>query len=93
MESYNLFVSKYKEMKFMFLFTGIEDVNFGYSAPELYKKIKENKTAFIFTDLQEHKVFDIPIPFMRQNKKPLDATQGYFLKESEINKIRFIREA
>lgn len=93
METYNLFISKYKEMKFMFLFAGIEDINMGYSAPELYKKIKEKKTAFIFTDLQEHKVFDIPIPFIRQNKKALEQTQGYFLQESEIDKIRFVKEA
>lgn len=92
MDAFNLFISKYKEMKFTFLFAGIEDANFGYSAPELYKKIKEQKTAFIFTDLQEHKVFDVPIAFSRQNKKPLDPTQGYFIKESDIHKIRFVKE-
>lgn len=92
MDAYNLFISKYKEMKFTFLFAGIEDANFGYSSPELYKKIKEQKLAFIFTDLQEHKMFDIPIAFTRQNKKPLDSTQGYFIKDSEIHKIRFTKE-
>ena len=89
---YNTFNTKYKEMKFTFLFTGIDDVNIGYSASDLYKKIKESKNAYIFTNLQEHKVFDIPISFMRQNKKQLEITQGYYLKESEINKIRFVTE-
>lgn len=92
MEMYNLFMTKYKEMKITFLFTGIDDVNIGYSAPELYKKIKESKRAYIFTNLQEHKIFDIPIAFMRQNKKQLELTQGYYLQESEINKIRFVKE-
>ena len=92
MNKYNDFMSKYKSMKFTFIFTGIEDVNFGYSAPELYKKIKEAKNSFIFSNLAEHKVFDIPIGFVRQNKKPLDTTEGYYLKESEIHKIRFIKE-
>ena len=92
MEMYNTFNTKYKEMKFTFLFTGIDDVNIGYSASDLYKKIKESKNAYIFTNLQEHKVFDIPISFMRQNKKQLEITQGYYLKESEINKIRFVTE-
>ena len=92
MDSFNLFISKYKEMKFTFLFVGIEDTNFGYSSPELYKKIKEQKNSFIFTDLQDHKVFDIPIAFVRQNKKTIDSTQGYYIKESDIHKIRFAKE-
>ena len=79
-------------MKFTFLFVGIEDTNFGYSSPELYKKIKEQKNSFIFTDLQDHKVFDIPIAFVRQNKKTIDSTQGYYIKESDIHKIRFAKE-
>ena len=45
----------------------------------------------VFTNLAEHKVFDIPAAFIRQNKKPLDLTQGYYVKESEIVKIRFTR--
>ena len=92
MEMYNTFMTKYKSMKFTILFTGIEDSNIGYSAPELYKKIKESKTAFIFSGLQEHKIFDIPIPFMRQNKKPLEITEGFFIRENDIDKIRFVEE-
>ena len=92
MEKYNLYITKYKSMKFTFLLTGIEDANFGYSSPELYKKIKEMKNSFIFSNLSEHKVFDIPMGFIRQNKKPLDITQGYYLHESEIQKIKFVKE-
>lgn len=89
--AYTTIISKYKEMKVMIVFAGINDEAIGYSSNDLLKKLKENKNAIIFTNLQEHKVFDIQQQFIRQNKKALDSTQGYYLKESEIVKIRFAR--
>ena len=89
---YTKIVTKYKAMKVMLIFGGINDENIGYSSCDLLKKIKENKHAFIFSNLTDHKVFEIPAPFIRQNKKILDATQGYYLKESEILKVRFAKE-
>lgn len=92
MSMYTNIVTKYKTMKVMIVFGGISDENIGYSSCDLLKKIKENKHAFIFSNLVEHKVFDIPAQFIRQNKKSPDPTQGYYLKESEIVKLRFAKE-
>ena len=79
-------------MKVMLVFGGINDEAIGYSSGDLLKKLKENKNAMIFTNLAEHKVFDVPAAFIRANKKPIDASQGYYLHETEIVKIRFARE-
>lgn len=92
MSMYTSIVSKYKAMKVMMVFGGINDEAIGYSSGDLLKKLKENKNAMIFTNLAEHKVFDIPAAFIRANKKPIDATQGYYLRETEIVKIRFAKE-
>lgn len=92
MAMYTHIVTKYKAMKVMIIFGGISDENIGYSSCDLLKKIKENRNAFIFSNLAEHKVFDIPAQFVRQNKKSPDSTQGYYLKESEIVKLRFVKE-
>lgn len=92
MAMYTAIVTKYKAMKVMFVFGGINDEAIGYSSGDLLKKLKENKNALIFSNLAEHKVFDIPASFIRQNKKPIDGTQGYYLKESEVVKIRFAKE-
>lgn len=92
MSIYTSIVSKYKAMKVMMVFGGINDEAIGYSGGDLLKKLKENKNAMIFTNLAEHKVFDIPAAFIRANKKPIDATQGYYLREAEIVKIRFAKE-
>lgn len=92
MKQYNDIISKYKAMKVMLVFCGLGDENIGYNSADLLKKIKENKHAFIFTNIGDHKVFDIPIPFIRQNKKPVDLYQGYYIKENEVLKIRFAKE-
>ncbi len=92
MNQYNLIVSKFKNMKIMLIFGEIEDANIGYSSPELLKKIKENKHAFIFSNLPEHKIFDFPIQFTKHNKKPIDKMQGFYVNETDISKIRFAKE-
>ena len=92
MSMYTSIVTKYKAMKVMLVFGGINDEAIGYSSGDLLKKLKENKNAMIFTNLAEHKVFDVPAAFIRANKKPIDASQGYYLRETEIVKIRFARE-
>ena len=92
MSMYTSIVTKYKAMKVMLVFGGINDEAIGYSSGDLLKKLKENKNAMIFTNLAEHKVFDIPAAFIRANKKPIDASQGYYLRETEIVKIRFAKE-
>lgn len=92
MSIYASIVTKYKAMKVMLVFGGINDEVIGYSSGDLLKKLKENKNAMIFTNLAEHKVFDVPAAFIRANKKPIDASQGYYLRETEIVKIRFAKE-
>ena len=92
MAMYNAIITKYKAMKVMMVFGGINDESIGYSSGDLLKKLKENKNAVIFTNPIDHKVFDIPSAFIRQNKKPIDHTQGYYLKENAIVKIRFAKE-
>ena len=92
MSMYTSIVTKYKAMKVMMVFSGIGDEAIGYSSGDLLKKLKENKNAMIFTNLAEHKVFDIPAAFIRANKKPIDVTQGYYLRETTIVKIRFAKE-
>lgn len=91
MSIYTSIISKYKSMKVLIVFGGINDEAIGYSSGDLLKKLKENKNAMIFTNLSEHKVFDIPAAFIRANKKPIDATQGYYMHETEIVKVRFAK--
>lgn len=92
MNLYNLINSKYKSMKVMLIFGGIPDETIGYSSPDLLKKIKENKNAFIFSNITEHKIYDISSKFSRSNKKTIDSTQGFYIKENDVYKIRFAKE-
>ena len=89
---YNAIMSKYKAMKVMIIFGNIEDAPIGYSSSDILKKIKECKNAMIFSNVSEHKVYDIPISFIKQNKRAIDDYQAYYLKEDEIVKVRFNKE-
>lgn len=90
MEIYNNIITRYKAMKIMLVFSNIPDEAIGYSSADILKKIKDARNAFIFSNITEHKIFDIPTSFVRQNKKPIDATQGFYIRENDIYKIRFL---
>ena len=92
MKTYESFIEKLRAMKIFIILSGIEDKQIGYSSPDLLKKIKDDKHMLVFTNANEHKILDIPIAFMRQNKKPLDTTQAFYINESEISRIRFAKE-
>lgn len=92
MRAYESFVDKLKAMKIFIILSGIEDKPIGYSSPDMLKKIKDDKHMLVFTNASEHKILDIPIAFIRQNKKPLDSTQAFYINESEISRIKFAKE-
>lgn len=92
MSMYNAMTNKYKQMKILIVIAGLPDEAIGYSSGDLLKSVKEKKKAIILSNIAEHKTFDIPSAFVRQNKKAIDPTQGYYLNESEIVRIKFIKE-
>lgn len=91
-ENYIDITTKFKAMKVLVIVGSLEDETVGYSSPDLLKRIRDEKHSIICSNLTSHKLFDIPSQYVRQNKESLDYTQAFYLKESEITKIRFVNE-
>ena len=88
MASYNNIVGKYKSMGVCIIIADIENVNISYSAPEIYKKIRETKQLFFFDDIDRIKIIDIPLMIVRSNKKPLGLGDCFFIRDNECKKIK-----
>lgn len=88
LESYNKITKQFKNMGVCFLFTDLEDASVPYGAPEIMKRLKENKKALITTTkLKEVKFCDVPSGSIR-SMKPLEVTDAYLLNGSDIQRIK-----
>ena len=84
-------IKSFKNYKMSIIFTNIENSNLSYNAPEILKKIKENKRAIIFEDLTNLKLFDVSMKQSREFSKPISLGDGYLLENGEYTKIKTIK--
>ena len=90
LEKYNKIVKQYKSLGVCFVYSDLEDAVVPYGAPELMKRLKENKKALITTQkLKEFKFCEIPSAILR-NMKTLKQGDIYLLDGSEVNRIKMI---
>ena len=90
MERYIKIVKQFKAMGVCFIYSAIEDANIAYGAPEILKRLKDNKKALITTKkIKEVKFTDLPMGVIR-NMKPLGASDAYLLKDSDVFRIKMV---
>ena len=90
MDMYKKIMKQYRNYKVSFIFSNIENETIGFNAPELLKLIKEDKNAILFDDLNQNKVFDIPLNVVRNFKKELGDDDVYKIEGSEIKKVKIL---
>ena len=92
MEIYNKIVKQYKALGICFLYADVDDAPIGYSAPELMKRLKENKKALITTtNLKEFKFCEIPASTLRAVKE-LKNGDCYLLNGATLQRIKVLEE-
>lgn len=64
---------------------------FPYGGPELLKKFKESKNAFIVSDLKKFKFCDVPSNVVRTSKK-LGEADAYLMESGEVTRIKVLEE-
>ena len=92
MEVYKKIISKYKTMKVCIIFSEVDNAPVAYSSPEIMKLLRDNKKAFIFENMADIKVYDIPANIQRDNKKALEAGDSYLINGNEVIKVKIATE-
>lgn len=87
-EKYKTMITKFKAMKLCVIFSNIDNLAISYSSPEVLKMLKETKQFIIFEDLDNFKIFDIPLSTTRSYKKPIEIGDGYYVKENDLKKVK-----
>ena len=92
MEVYKKIISKYKTMKVCIIFSEVDNAPVAYSSPEIMKLLRDNKKAFIFENMADIKVYDIPANIQRDNNKALEIGDSYIINGNEIMKAKIATE-
>ena len=87
LEAYKNIMGRYKNMGAAILAV-VENANIPYSAPEILKNIRDQKNIMFFDDLQNMKMFDVPLAVSRRFKKPVSKGDAYYIKDNECAKLK-----
>lgn len=85
--AYKNIVGRYKNMRACII-TFIENANIPYSAPEIFKNIRDQRNIMFFDDMSNMKLFDVPLAMMRSFKKPIEQGDGYCISGNECKKLK-----
>ena len=78
-----------RTLKVLFIFSAIDDIAAGYTAPAFLKKLRDNRKAYIVSKLPEVKLYDIPISTVR-NFKAYQPGDVYYLNGNDITRLKMV---
>lgn len=87
---FNRIFKGYKKLKSMIIFTDIENIAYGYNAPEAIKYLRENKKMMVFDDVQNIKILDVSSKQVKAFTRPIVPGDGYYFMDGEMKKVKTI---
>ena len=88
MDALKTICSKYKILNAVVILGKIPNEQVLYSAPEIYKFVKEYPNMFFFEELNLCKIYDVPINTLREKSKRLSLGDAYHIEGATIKRIK-----
>ena len=83
-------IKLYSGLKSVIILSDVENAPVGYSSPDIYKYLKENKKMFIFEDGANIKFVDVSVKQQKDNAKPLRLGDCFMMFDSAFARIKTI---
>jgi len=84
--------AKGKDARLLILYTNLENASVPFNAPEPLKQLKDRRQLLLFEELNQIKVVDIPLLQQKSNKKPLETGDAFWLRGSEVIRLRVLEQ-
>lgn len=88
MEAYKNITGRYKNMNVCVIISAVENAPIPYSAPEIFKNIRDQRHMMYFDDIANMKIYDMPLAVARKFRKPIEAGDGYYIRDNECIKLK-----
>lgn len=76
------------KVKMIVMFTNLENAPIPYGGNDIQKQLKDTKNVIFFDDLAAFKPFDIPSSDLRNNRKPIDLGDAFFIMERSVARMK-----
>lgn len=88
MEAYKNITGRYKNLNVCIIISAVENMPIPYSAPEIFKNIRDQHHMMYFDDISNMKIYDMPLAVARKFKKPIETGDGYYVRDNECMKLK-----
>ena len=92
LELYKELLNKYSGLKFMILYTNLDNAKIAFSAPKALQMLQDKKQFLIFEDISGIKLTDMTLSQKKNYSKSLENDEAYFIQENQVRKLKLIRE-
>lgn len=83
-------IKLYSGLKTAIIMSAVENATVGYSAPDIFKYLKENKKMFVFEDAANIKFVDVGVKQQKENAKQLKQGDCFMIFDSTFTRIKTI---
>ena len=88
MEAYKNITGRYRNLNVCIIISALENIPIPYSAPEIFKNIRDQRQMLCFDDIANMKIYDMPLAVARKFKKPIETGDGYYIRDNECIKLK-----
>lgn len=88
MEAYKNITGRYKNLNVCIIISAVENMQIPYSAPEIFKNIRDQRHMMYFDDIPNMKIYDMPLAVARKFRKPAETGDGYYIRDNECMKLK-----
>ena len=92
LELYKELLGKYSGLKFMILYTNLDNAKIAFTAPKALQMLQDKKQFLIFEDISGIKLTDVTAVQKKNYSKSLENDEAYFIQENQVKKLKLIRE-
>lgn len=90
-DKFKTLYTKYKELNFLMLHTGMENEEISFTAPDFIKDARDYKRFVVFEDCANIKMFDISYNTERKYAKKINENEGYYLLDNNFTKVKTVK--
>lgn len=88
LELYKQMIGKYRTMKFVVIMAQLPNAGLNFGAAPVIKASRDIMNLFLFYNLNEQKLIDIPLAVQREYSKPIDATDAFNIYAGNLEKVK-----
>lgn len=88
METYKQIISKYRTLKVCFVMAQMPNANLNFGAPSVLKVSRDVINLYLFYNIAEQKVTDIPLSVQKEFAKPLEVGGAFNIYAGNLEKIK-----